>query len=76
MKDQPKQTIEEIAQDFAKSKSSSEIFQHTHIRDFLAGYNHAQTEIEELLQFVIEVKETTTDKIRFDKAQQLITKHK
>ena len=43
-----KQTIEAIAQDFAKSKSSSEVFQHTHIRDFLAGYNHAQTEIEEL----------------------------
>jgi len=31
---------------------------------------------DELLQFIIEVKKTTTSKIIFDKSQQLITKHK
>lgn len=43
-----KETIEEFAERYAQSKSSSSVFQEAHKKDFIQGYNFAQQQNKSL----------------------------
>ena len=83
MKYQSKQTIEEVAQEYALRQPFNTT---SCYKSFIQGYNHAQKEIEELRRDKEELAEFLkiiynnlngyTEEPIFDKIEQLITKHK